>query len=203
VLAVSVAYDAGPQSGGRPSAPGRLALVQAFVNSHFDLAGERGADLLATPGGLAAWLEGRGLRPGAPEASDVATALAFREGLRALLAGHNGGPGDPRARERLRDAAASGSGAAHAIADDGTTVPIPVAPGIGGAIGLLLAVVHEAQTAGTWPRLKACPGEHCGWAFYDTSRNGASRWCSMQVCGGREKARAYRRRASAAEASIA
>jgi predicted RNA-binding Zn ribbon-like protein len=44
--------------------------------------------------------------------------------------------------------------------------------------------------------LKACPGRHCGWAFYDHSRNQSARWCSMQICGDREKARAYYRRRS-------
>jgi predicted RNA-binding Zn ribbon-like protein len=63
-----------------------------------------------------------------------------------------------------------------------------------GLLGLVLAVVHEAQTAERWYRLKACPGPHCGWVFYDHSRNCSSSWCSMQVCGGRDKARAYRRR---------
>jgi predicted RNA-binding Zn ribbon-like protein len=44
---------------------------------------------------------------------------------------------------------------------------------------------------GTWRRLKVCPGDHCGWAFYDHSRNQTGRWCSMSVCGGRAKARAH------------
>jgi predicted RNA-binding Zn ribbon-like protein len=42
---------------------------------------------------------------------------------------------------------------------------------------------------GTWTRLKAC--RECSWAFYDHSRNGAGNWCSMKVCGGRVKQRAY------------
>ena len=36
--------------------------------------------------------------------------------------------------------------------------------------------------------------EDGGWAFVDNSRNQASGWCSMQICGKRAKARAYRRR---------
>ena len=51
-----------------------------------------------------------------------------------------------------------------------------------------------AQADGAWERLKACRQETCGWLFYDASRNRSSNWCSMQVCGGREKSRAYRRR---------
>ncbi len=45
-------------------------------------------------------------------------------------------------------------------------------------------------------RVKACPGSHCGWLFLDPS--GRRRWCSMEVCGNRAKARrhAERRRAS-------
>jgi predicted RNA-binding Zn ribbon-like protein len=43
-------------------------------------------------------------------------------------------------------------------------------------------------------RLKQCPGRHCGWVFLDRSKNGRRRWCEMQVCGSRAKARAYRAR---------
>ena len=60
--------------------------------------------------------------------------------------------------------------------------------------GRLLAIVVEAQAAGTWARLKACPAEDCHWAFYDASRNRSRTWCSMQGCGNRAKARAYRAR---------
>ncbi|MBF2098087.1 MAG: CGNR zinc finger domain-containing protein [Gloeomargaritaceae cyanobacterium C42_A2020_066] len=40
-------------------------------------------------------------------------------------------------------------------------------------------------------RLKCCPGEACGWLFVDTSRKGNRRWCSMEDCGNRHKARRY------------
>ena len=57
--------------------------------------------------------------------------------------------------------------------------------------------VFESQTAGEWKRLKSCPGPHCGWLFYDSSRNASSKWCSMSICGNRTKTVAYRRRRSA------
>lgn len=47
-------------------------------------------------------------------------------------------------------------------------------------------------------RVKQCPGANdCGWLFYDTSRNGSRRWCSMEGCGSRVKMRHHyaRRRA--------
>jgi len=61
-------------------------------------------------------------------------------------------------------------------------------------IGGIAAAIAEAATAGTWARLKCCPGRRCGWAFYDRSASSRSRWCSMQVCGARAKMRAYRDR---------
>ena len=38
------------------------------------------------------------------------------------------------------------------------------------------------------------PGPHCGWLFYDASRNASSTWCSMSICGNRTKTAAYRQR---------
>lgn len=49
--------------------------------------------------------------------------------------------------------------------------------------------------AGATPRLKRCIGAHCGWFFLDLSRNGSRRWCSMQDCGNRAKARRHRAKA--------
>jgi predicted RNA-binding Zn ribbon-like protein len=190
---VSALYEPGPQSGGRRPAPGRLALAQAFLNSHFDLEHEWGADLLATPDGLARWMRERGLRPGRVTGADVARVRAVREGLRALAAVHGGAPRDPAAAARLAEALGA-TGVSYTIDARGRVAPAPAGTGVASLLGLVLAAVHEAQETGGWKRLKICPGEDCGWAFYDHSRNRSSSWCSMQICGGRDKARAYRSR---------
>jgi predicted RNA-binding Zn ribbon-like protein len=67
-----------------------------------------------------------------------------------------------------------------------------------GALGAIVAAAFAAMLDGSWTRLKACPRDVCGRAFYDRSTNGSATWCSMRVCGGRVKAGAYyrRRRAS-------
>jgi predicted RNA-binding Zn ribbon-like protein len=186
-------YDAGPQSGGRSPAPGRLALVQAFENSFYDLGEQRGMDHFGTRDGLAEWLDSRGFDAGEVTDADLRRAVAVRDGLRAILAEHNGAPRDAPAVASLRRAA-HGLPVAIGIDDDGRTWPLVLGRGVTGALGLIMGVVHEARTNGTWRRLKACPGRHCGWAFYDRSVSQTSTWCSMKVCGGREKARAYRRR---------
>jgi predicted RNA-binding Zn ribbon-like protein len=75
---------------------------------------------------------------------------------------------------------------------------VPRAGGVEGAVGHVLAAAFVAMLDGSWARLKACPREVCGWAFYDRSSNASATWCSMSVCGGREKASAYYRRRRAA-----
>jgi predicted RNA-binding Zn ribbon-like protein len=44
-------------------------------------------------------------------------------------------------------------------------------------------------------RVGECRGEGCGWLFLDTSKSHRRRWCSMAICGNREKARRHRERA--------
>jgi len=42
-------------------------------------------------------------------------------------------------------------------------------------------------------RLKRCASaDSCGWLFYDDSKGGQRRWCSMEACGTIEKMRRYR-----------
>lgn len=51
-------------------------------------------------------------------------------------------------------------------------------------------------------RIKCCRGEHCGWIFFDTTKNKSRRWCEMEVCGNRAKQRRLQgRRKSQAAAS--
>jgi predicted RNA-binding Zn ribbon-like protein len=43
-------------------------------------------------------------------------------------------------------------------------------------------------------RIKRCPGDHCGWLFFDTTKNKRRRWCEMEVCGNRAKQKRRRER---------
>lgn len=53
----------------------------------------------------------------------------------------------------------------------------------------------ELLTTGRLERIRECPGSgSCGWLFYDTSRNGKRRWCSMEGCGNRAKGRRHYQR---------
>jgi predicted RNA-binding Zn ribbon-like protein len=43
-------------------------------------------------------------------------------------------------------------------------------------------------------RIRKCESESCVVHFYDTSKKGSRRWCSMNICGNRLKVAAYQRR---------
>lgn len=176
--------------GDREPAPGSLALVQAFVNS---VDAEHGPDLFDDTAGLDEWLD-RHMLGAEVRFEDPAIAREVREALRSLLHANNGAPVDPRAAEVLDRAARR----ARLEPDFGAGALVPRAGGVDGAVGHVLAAAFAAMLDGSWRRLKACPREVCGWAFYDRSSNASATWCSMRVCGGREKAGAYYRRRRAA-----
>jgi predicted RNA-binding Zn ribbon-like protein len=67
----------------------------------------------------------------------------------------------------------------------------------------LASIRHTAVTAAAQllaadppPRLKQCPGDHCGWFFIDVTKRGNRRWCSMSECG--QDAKSARRRVRSA-----
>ena len=43
-------------------------------------------------------------------------------------------------------------------------------------------------------RLRVCANPRCHWVFYDGTRSGTRRWCTMAVCGNQAKLRRYRQR---------
>ncbi len=62
---------------------------------------------------------------------------------------------------------------------------------------MLWPVVHDAAgllTSEELDRIGQCADDRCGWLFLDTSRNRSRRWCSMEACGNRAKARRHYKR---------
>jgi predicted RNA-binding Zn ribbon-like protein len=185
------------EPGDRAPAPGPLRLVQRFVNTN-DLEG--GPELLATPEALRDWLSGAGLLDAAAPVgpADHERAIALREAIRDLVAAHAGLPHDAGAVEVVNEAARR-AGLQPRLDDPLSMTLAPGAGGVDGALGQIVAAIHAAIAEGSWPRLKACERDVCRWAFYDHSKNRSSHWCSMAVCGQREKSRrAYRRRRAGA-----
>jgi predicted RNA-binding Zn ribbon-like protein len=62
---------------------------------------------------------------------------------------------------------------------------------------MLWPVVHDVAdllTSGDLDRVGQCADDRCGWLFVDVSRNRSRRWCSMEACGNRAKARRHYQR---------
>jgi predicted RNA-binding Zn ribbon-like protein len=180
------------EPGGRPKAPGRLELLQRFINSHnHDF--PREWDRIGTAEKAQAWLRQKRLvAPGDRiTGADAARLRELREALRALAVANQSGQPERAATDVVRIAAHE---AQLSVAIDGTgrTALEPTRRGVDGAVATLLGILHEAQLTGDWSRLKGC--RKCEYAFFDRSKNRSSAWCAMSICGNRTKNRAYYRR---------
>src|SRR4051812_4892551 len=96
------------EPGGRPKAPGRLELLQRFINTHnHDFPADW--DRLETAEKAQAWLREKGLLTASDHVkeADAAGLRALREALRELVIANHGGRLDPAALEVIREAAAA------------------------------------------------------------------------------------------------
>lgn len=68
-------------------------------------------------------------------------------------------------------------------------------PGIDGVDRLIWSVALAAAdllTSPTLPRVRVCEDDRgCGYLFIDQTKNHSRRWCSMESCGNRAKARRH------------
>jgi predicted RNA-binding Zn ribbon-like protein len=147
-----------------------VALVLDFLNT---INIEHGTDLLDDPVGWEDWLAERGLVAGETAPAEV----------RATLRAAAGDPGAGVAPVSVPVRMAVVDGLPKVVAQD--------------VVGAVLAAAARLVVLGQWDRVKICPADDCRWAFYDRSRNHSRTWCSMQVCGNREKARTWRERTRA------
>ena len=172
-------------------APGRLAIVQAFVNT---AATDSQSEILATPHDLSRWLARRTLLPAGADLveEDRRRAIEVREGIRALAMANTGASADREAVGRL-DRAIREVRFQLFFDLDGSARFEPACPGVDMALAALLEiVVVTARLEETWPRLKVCANSACRRAFYDDSRNRSGIWCTKR-CGDKIRGRAFRR----------
>jgi predicted RNA-binding Zn ribbon-like protein len=173
----------------RDPAPGSLQVVQRFINSS-DM--PDGIDELRTPRLAEQWLR---VVTGANLTVSERTRgrlIATREAFRDLLEVHTGEDVDPAVAVRLQELLGNAP-LRPILSAHGATLAV-ACRGVDSFLGMLSTAVVEATLIGTWKRFKVCRRETCRWAFYDHSKNGRSCWCSMRVCGSRDKARTYRSR---------
>jgi predicted RNA-binding Zn ribbon-like protein len=182
----------------RTPAPGSLALVQKFINT---TEMPDGVDKLRSGPLTARWLRDTiGIDLTVSE-KDREQLIATRELLRDLLEAHTGENVDPAVAVRLEHLLGRAA-LRPVLTSEGATLTVNCR-GVDSFLGMISTAIVEATLLGTWPRLKVCRSEACRWAYFDHSKNGRSCWCSMRVCGARDKARTYRARQRAGSATTA
>ncbi|MFC8432522.1 CGNR zinc finger domain-containing protein [Streptomyces sp. NPDC057253] len=139
-------------------------------------------DLLADVGGLAVWLDSAGLGGEyAPDSRTLRNVRQSREALRAVV------DGSPEEGAPLIDAVLAHGRIRLSMTPQGPVeVPELSTPAWGPG---WLAARNYLELLTTAPdRIRSCAHESCVLHFFDTSRNGTRRWCSMATCGNRAKA---------------
>jgi predicted RNA-binding Zn ribbon-like protein len=183
--------------------PDRLRLVESFLNS-VDVAS--GQDELDSVPRFRGWLAVHHRAEAAADANaaDLELARELRYALRAEAATHHG--------DGASETAAIGDPHSDWVWLDELTLAVPLRArangagiglgpaetGVRGVLGEILAAIVLAAHDGSWRRMKICRAGACRIAYYDRSKNASRCWCSMQLCGNRNKTRAYRGRRSAA-----
>jgi predicted RNA-binding Zn ribbon-like protein len=146
--------------------------------------------------------EARRLRTSAREnsrrgATAFARALALREMLRELLATlAAGGPVRRHWVGLVNGILRSDLGYPQLVAHDGGWSLAPVASGkdpLAALVPIARSAAELIQEGGGAP-VRKCANPKCVLYFYDASRTGKRRWCSMAVCGNRMKVAAHARR---------
>jgi predicted RNA-binding Zn ribbon-like protein len=178
-----------PHADPRPLPGEPLALD--LLNTQW-VSAEGPADLLATPEGTRAWLAAAGLAAAglaaAPARGTQEALVQARQAIRDVVSGRDG------AADRLN--AVLGHGRLRLSLGPDLTPELDLEadepawrPAVMAAANLL-DLLRQAPG-----RIRSCQHPACVLWFYDTTRNGTRRWCSMAVCGNRTKARRHYDRA--------
>jgi predicted RNA-binding Zn ribbon-like protein len=176
--------------------PEPLRIVRSFANS---LDVETAEDDFDSPERFGRWLVAHGFDHPAPTEEERVLALGVREALREEMMAHHDDGDVGTARAKL-DAYAR-MVPLRAVFGDGPASLVPAGRGVSIMLGTVLAAIVIAQHEGVWERVKICREETCQVAFYDRSKNHSKTWCSMGVCGNRNKTRSYRDRQRTAASS--
>jgi len=172
----------------RPGTPAKYRCLESFLWHDFG----------AGHSDWEAWL-----RRKLPDISPVGTAFVFRRAmqlhatLRSLQAVNNG--------IEIGEELSSGNGTLnHLIVAYGIKPRLDEAGQISLAtdkptdpVAILMLSVLDALQSGAWRRFKLCNESTCRASYYDASKAAAKTWCSMEICGSRNKMKRYRSKSPA------
>ncbi|MGV9880876.1 CGNR zinc finger domain-containing protein [Streptomyces sp. NPDC003006] len=140
-------------------------------------------DLLTGTEGLAVWLTANGLAERfAADGPTLEHVLRARDALATAV----DRPGDPAGAVRVDQVLGHGRIRAR-LTSEGPGEEAEFADATWGA-AWLAARDYLNLLAAAPDRIRGCAHDACVLHFFDTSRNGTRRWCSMAACGNRAKA---------------
>ncbi|NLH80490.1 MAG: CGNR zinc finger domain-containing protein [Phyllobacteriaceae bacterium] len=172
---------------------GGAAWIDFVDTRPLDPAG-RPIDLIATPEALATWARLAEIPLAtAPTASDHPRALALRDALRDLFETTSRGEPPEPAAAAVVEAELERVRLAPRLAHDGGDWRLDerLDGDLCGALALDFArFVCEVEPQ----RLKHCANPACSMVFHDVGKNNRRRWCTMSVCGNRDKVARFRAR---------
>jgi predicted RNA-binding Zn ribbon-like protein len=130
-----------------------------------------------------------------PGDAEVTGARQLREAIYALISTALDTAGDPAARpadtlDRINTAAGRPTPAPR-LDPDGHLRHVADRP-VAATLSLLARDALDLVSSPALARVRRCADPTCGALFYDGSRPGHRRWCSMDVCGNRAKKQALR-----------
>jgi predicted RNA-binding Zn ribbon-like protein len=156
-------------------------LALDLLNTQW-LASGSPVDLLATPDGTRAWLAAAGVAA-APAHETREALVTARQAIQDVLTGQGG----TAARDRLNEVL--GHGCLRLSLGPGATATQTLEADDPAWQPAVLAAVNLLDLLDRAPdRIRQCQHPACVLWFYDATRNGTRRWCSMAICGNRAKA---------------
>ncbi len=180
----------------------RPELCLDFANTNAAGRKGEGADRLGSPADLVAWLEsngagGRALRRAARTDLALANRLLARAKrlreatYRAMSASADG----RRASDEDIDAVSKEARAARAafklVRDEDAYKWELWTDEPESAFAQIAISAAELLTGPDLHRVRECGNETCGWLFLDNSKNQSRKWCEMDSCGNKMKARRH------------
>src|ERR1700753_2311173 len=182
--------------------PDELANLYDFANTldlrHFVHHGvqHRQAEDLRSSAALGEWMKERGLleRSGVPSQRTFDHALRLRDAIRDYL------KCDPAERRRKGATIESLNKAMEPFPlrvagfGKGGMKLLAVEANAPSGLSAIVAELYDGASNGTLDRLKMCAAEEWQRVFFDRSKRGSRRWCRRELCGNRERPRAYRER---------
>ena len=166
-----------------------------FANS-LVLASKGMKDVTGSAEALIWWLEGMGLSaPERLDPDDLAFAATLRESFVRVLGNIQAGKAQSRDDLELLNSVLRDQRSWSELEqnESGKVVEreLRSTDTIQQALGPAVLSLAETLTKGDPARIRTCAHPDCVLRYYDDSKNGSRRWCSMSDCGNRAKATAY------------